>query len=315
MTADKTTELNYTVRTAHGEDDYWLMRRFLIDTWRPQHPFHNWEIRRLDGSYWHNEQPGFDWRWEGGRAVGLWLADDGRLLGAVHPEYNRGDAWLEVHPDHRGLEPEMLDWAEANLAKPGQDGQRRLKVFVWDYDSERLELLQARGYRQSSEGDVMREKPFSGQEQPARLPAGYTLHCVRPGHPEDCARYAELLNAAFRRTFHNALQLMTFTANSPSFRSELELAAVAPDGSFSALTGMIYDADNRVALFEPVCATPARRPLGLTAALMQEGHYRVRQLGAEHCYVGTGAGMAANRFYNACGFKIFQTGWMWEKEM
>ena len=165
-------------------------------------------------------------------------------------------------------------------------------------------------------GDVVREKPYTAELCPRmELPGGYRLHTVRPGHPEDCERYAALLNAAFRRSFHSAAEIVTFTENSPSFCQELELVAVAPDGSFAALTGMIYDQDNRYGLFEPVCATPEPRPIGLTGALMLEGWRRVRALGAEHCHVGTGIGMPANRFYEAVGFKIIRTGLYWVKEL
>jgi predicted N-acetyltransferase YhbS len=188
-------------------------------------------------------------------------------------------------------------------------------VRACEYDREREELLLARGYTKTKQGEVIREKPYVGNQPPPGMPAGYRLHCVRPGHPGDCERYAALLNAAFRRDIHNAKEIAAFTLNSPSFNSELELAAVAPDGSFAALAGMIYDADNRFGLFEPVCATPEPRPLGLTGALMLEGHRRVRALGAEHCYVGTGMGMAANRFYNAIGFKVIHTCWYWKKEI
>ena len=102
---------------------------------------------------------------------------------------------------------------------------------------------------------------------------------------------------------------------SPSFSPELELVAVAPDGSFAALAGLIYDAANRFGLFEPVCATPAPRPLGLTGALMLEGFRRMQSLGAEICYVSSGIGMAANRFYEAVGFKPVATGHYWVKEV
>jgi len=50
---------------------------------------------------------------------------------------------------------------------------------------------------------------------------------------------------------------------------------------------MIYDAANRFGLFEPVCATPGPRPLGLTGMLMREGVRRATALGAEAVYVGT----------------------------
>jgi len=304
-----------TMRTAQSEDDFWLVRQLLIDCWHQAPPFFNWEIRRWDGSYFHNKQPGFDARWDGGQSVGLWETADGRLVAAVHPE-SKGSAWLNINPAYRRLEPGMLDWAETQLPHPDQHGQQRLRVFCWEFDHLRIDLLQSRGYRKTGTGDVLREKPYNTAEPPSpRLPEGYRLHTVRPGNREDCERYARLLNDSFRRDFHTAQELITFTKHSPSFRSELELAAVAPDGSFAALTGMIYDADNRFGLFEPVCATQERRPLGLTGALMAEGYRRVRLLGAEHCYTGTGIGMAANRFYESCGFKIIQTGWMWIKEV
>ena len=309
------TEEEINSRAAEGEDDFWLVRRFLIEAWGLMPPFFNWDIRRWDGSYFHNKQPGWDERWDGGKAVRLWETQNGRLVAAAHPE-GKGDAWLEVHRDWRGLEDKMLDWAEANLAKPGEDDRRQLKVFAWEYDEQRQKLLASRGYARTDEGEVVRSKPYTDDAEPAtRLPEGYRLHTVRPGNLEDCERYAALLNAAFRRTFHSAQELMTFTTKSPSFREELELVVVAPDGSFAALAGMIYDEDNRFGLFEPVCAHPESRRLGLTRKLMLEDWRRVRELGAEECYVGTGIGMPANRFYDSVGFKVINTGWLWAKQL
>lgn len=314
MKVKETDSQGYTVRTAGGEEDFWLVRQFLIDTWQLMPPFYNWEIRRWDGWYWHREQPGWDTRYGGGKCVGLWQASDGQLVGAAHPE-NGGDVWLEIHLDYRNLIGEMLDWAEANLAKQNKAGRMQLIVPAWDYDAELEELLRARGYTNTQHGEVIREKPYTGNEVPPQMPDGYKLHGVRRGHLEDCERYAALLNAAFRRDFHKAAEIATFTLNSPSFNPELELVAVAPDGGFAALAGMTYDDDNRFGLFEPVCAIPGPRPLGLTGKLMLEGHLRVRALGAEHCYVGTGIGAAANRFYDSVGFKVLHTRWYWKKEL
>ena len=124
-------------------------------------------------------------------------------------------------------------------------------------DRERQELLGRRGYEKTAGGEHLRRWCGACPPEGAPLPAGYRLHAVRPGHAEDCERYAALINAAFRRTCHTAQEVATFTMLSPSFSPELELVAVAPDGSFAALTGMIYDTGNRFGLFEPVCATPA----------------------------------------------------------
>lgn len=301
-------------RLASGEDDFWLVRKLLSDCWKLATPFFNWEVRRWDGLYFHDEVPGFSHARYGEQPVGLWETTLGGLIGAVFAE-GSGDAWLAIHPEQRHMESEMLSWAEANLARPNKEGVTRLGVFCWEYDDLRRELLESRGYRKTESGDVYREKPYPDElPPPPQLPNGYKLHTLRPGNMEDCERYADLINAAFRRDFHKAGDIATFTTRSPSFRADLEMIAQAPDGSFAALAGMIYDEENRFGYFEPVCATPKPRPIGLTGMLMLEGWRRVRLLGAEDCYVQTGLGMAANRFYNACGFRVIHTGWMWKKE-
>ena len=304
-----------TMRTASGPADFHKLRDMLIESWPDMPPFYNWEPRRLDGAYFHTETPGWPQRWGGGAGVGLWEIADGRLVAAVHPE-GSGDCWLELRRGCDHLADEMLEWAETNLARENKQGRLQLAVFCWDYDQHLQAVLAERGYTQTEHGDVVRCRPYEGDARPPlAMPAGYKLHEVRPGHSGDSGRYAALLNAAFRRTFHTALEVATFTSNSPSFRSDLELVAVAPDGSFAALAGMTYDAANRVGSFEPVCATPEPRPLGLTATLLDTGWHRVRALGARHCYVGTGIGMAANRFYEACGFKVIHSGHYWRREL
>jgi len=299
-------------RVAGGEADFWLVRQFLLDAWGLAAPGHVWDVRRWDGAYHHRAQSGWDAHWRGGQAVGLWETPAGRLVGAVHPE-SAGEAWLQVLPGYRWLEEAMLEWAEAELPSDLADGQRRLSVFAWDYDAQRIELLERRGYTRTAGGEHLRRWSLPVPSVPVALPAGYRLHTLRPGHPEDCERYAALLNNAFQRTCHTAEEVANFTCHSPSFNAELELIAAAPDGSFAALAGMIYDSANRYGLFEPVCATRDPRPLGLTGLLMREGVRRAMALGAQHCYVGTGYGMPANRFYHAVGFKVQQSGSYWAK--
>ena len=61
-------------------------------------------------------------------------------------------------------------------------------------------------------------------------------------------------------------------------------------------------------------STPAFAPVGTQGTVKAVDPRDLRELGAEHCYVGTGIGMAANRFYDSVGFKVIHTGHMWEKE-
>ena len=111
-------------RPFQDDEDFWRVRNLLIETYPITPVDFNWEIRRWDGQRYHLEDStlGLGGRWE--QTVCLWETEDGRLVGAVHPE-GEDDAWLELHPDYRHLEEEMIAWAEEHLATPIDDGQRR----------------------------------------------------------------------------------------------------------------------------------------------------------------------------------------------
>ena len=105
-------------RAIRGDDDfrdYWRIHDLLTETY-PLTPLgFNWEIRRWEGRRFHNTDLGFPAEWA--QQVRLWETADGRLVAAVHPE-GRGDAYIQIHPDFRFLEEEIVTWAEENLSVP-----------------------------------------------------------------------------------------------------------------------------------------------------------------------------------------------------
>ena len=66
---------------------------------------------------------------------------DGRLVGGGPRRGRRARRYLELDPDHRDLQPAMLDWAEANARRRGARGGASLELIAWDYDLPRRELL------------------------------------------------------------------------------------------------------------------------------------------------------------------------------
>src|SRR5690606_12813760 len=137
-------------------------------------------------------------------------------------------AHLQVDPDYRHLEDEMITWAEEFLAVPAEDdGRRQLHIYVNGYDAHRQRLLAERGFEKMAYGGMIRHLRF-GQgpiPQPV-LVEGYSLRTTHPDDPADCQRIADLLNTAFKRDFHNAAEYRNFTRLAPSFRQELDLVAV-----------------------------------------------------------------------------------------
>lgn len=301
-----------TARPLQSDDDFWRVRDLLIET-VPLTPLDfNWDIRRWEGKRFYDENPNAHSRLTG--RVQLWETEDGRVVGAVTPE-GKGDAYLQVHPAFRQLEAEMIDWAEAHLAVPTADGARRqLEIFVYDYDTLRQALLTARGYTKMVYAGVVRRLYLTEHSLPLPvIAAGYTLRTTQPDNLADCQRIADLLNRAFNRDFHNALEYQNFTKLAPSFHPDLDLVAVAPDGSFASYVGIPYDEANRRGIFEPVCTDPDHRRHGLAHTLMLEGLRRLKALGAVDVTVGTGDMIPANRLYDSIGFTEVHKGYVWQK--
>ena len=292
-------------RPYRHETDFKKVWNLLVDTYPVTPPGFNWEIRRWEGWCFHNE-PQKQHSWD---KIHLWETADGRLVGVVQPE-GSGDAYLQLHPDFRFLEDDLMAWAEANLAVPEGDKQR-LGIFAYGYDLPRQRLLAKRGFEKQSWWAVtwnMRvgKRPFPTPQ----VPPPYR---IRTTTPNDYQRIADALNAGFERDFHTAAELRYFMTNAPSFRHDLDLAAEAPDGSFAAYVGVTYDEANKRGIFEPVCTAPEHRRNGLARALMLEGLHRLQALNAKSACLGTGDMVPANRLYEAVGFTEAYKGYVWRK--
>jgi len=235
-------------------------------------------------------------------------------VGVAHPE-GEGDGQLQLHPDARHIEDEMVHWAETHLATSASaDAPSTVGFHVLDYDTPRRRLLERRGYERLAGGGMHRRLRLGNRRVPRpQVADGYTIRSTRPGDESDHARMAAVLNAGFGRTVHTAIEYQTFAAESPSFEPELNLVAVAPDGSFAAHVGCTFDALNQRGIFEPVCTHADHRRRGLALALMVEGLNRLRRIGAVDVYVETGDRVAANALYEAAGFTEAYRGHYWRK--
>ncbi len=300
-----------TSRPAATDADFWRMRDLLIQT-VPITPIgFNWDMRRLDGKRFYDDNQSSNRLLA--RPIQLWENEGGELVAYVLSE-GQDDAHLQVHPDYRHLEPELIAWAEAHLAAPTEDGRRQLHIMVSEYDALRQRLLADRGFVKTDDWGMIRHLRLG--RQPLASPEiahGYTLRTTDPEDRADCQRIADLLNLAFGRTFHNAAEYQNFTRLAPSFRRQLDLVAVAPDGVFGAYAAIPYDPVNRRGIFEPVCTHPDHRRKGLAQALMQEGLLRLRAMGAVDVTVDTGDMIPANRLYDSLGFTEAYKSYLWRK--
>jgi len=300
-----------TSRPYRDDADFGRIRQLAIETCPITPVAWNWDIRHWEGQRYYSADPAPDPRWP--EWIRLWETADGRLVGVAHPEDRLGEAFLQLHPDFRHLEEEMVAWCEEHLAAEDEGG-RRVHLYVHDYDAPRRRLLRERGWQQGEGWGMARRLRLGVRPWPVpSLPDGYLLRETRPD-PADDQGIADLLNAAFGRTFHTAAEFRGFTTHAPSYRRDLDLVAEADGGILACYVGLTWDEANRRGVFEPVCTHPEHRRRGLALALMREGLRRLSALGAVDACVETGDMDPANALYEAAGFAEAYLGHGWRKD-
>lgn len=80
------------------------------------------------------------------------------------------------------------------------------------------------------------------------------------------------------------------------YRRDLDIVAVAPDGSHASFCTLWYDDVTRSGYFEPVGTDPDHQRRGLAKAVMFEAMRRIRRMGAVQVSVG-GTPDPANALY------------------
>ncbi|HEX8732201.1 MAG TPA: GNAT family N-acetyltransferase [Ktedonobacterales bacterium] len=243
------------------------------------------------------------------RSIRLWEdAATGALLGFVWLASwpGAGEITVQIRPDVRetaegvAILADMLAWAR-------RVGTRRqltqLQALALDSDAWQIERLAAAGFAHdpTNAGYVHFRRPFDAAPLPETpLPPGFTVRAV--GGPDEWQRRVDAHRAAFHPS-RVTLESYRRVRAAPTYRPDLDLVAVAPDGQFVAYCILWYDERARVGEYEPVGAHPDWRRQGLSRAVLVEGLRRAQALGAERAMVLTAIhNTPAVRLYESVGF-------------
>lgn len=240
--------------------------------------------------------------------VRLWV-DAGQLVGfAILGEDPSFDCQILPEYEWTGIEEEALAWAEGCLEDlrlsdaPGWGGA--LAAGARQDDARRIAFLERHGFRYCGRfAEVNMIRPLVGPIPSGPLPEGFRIRPVS-GPIEAPARAA-----AQRAVWHpwsvgnvsavDYLRLMRL----PGYEHELDLVAIAPDGTFASYVNGWMDSANHIGDFGPVGALPAYRRLGLTRALLLEGMRRMQALGMRRVCISTNNTPARN-LYESVGFTV-----------
>lgn len=308
--------MRLTLRPYQHEDDYWRVRAFLreillLNDRRER----SWHLYRWDYCRWHAWEnivhPRLD------EAVFLWETAGGQLAAVLNIE-EPGQVFLQVHPMLRtpALEEEMLVVAEERLAVPQPDGTLALEVWANERDACRHELLLRRGYRKIGWLEYQRRQKLDRLIPEVLVPMGYTVRALGDVDELPARSWASW------RAFHpdepddhyQGWEWYRNVQRAPLYRRDLDMVAVARDGTIASFCTIWFDDVTRTGAFEPVGTIPEHQRRGLGKAVMTEGLRRLQRLGATMAYVAS-SGPGGHTLYAAAGFTDYELHGPWTSQM
>jgi ribosomal protein S18 acetylase RimI-like enzyme len=207
----------------------------------------------------------------------------------------------EVHPEHRELRDDVLDWFEAVA-----EGET-LVTSALSTDVETLAALERRGYGPNAEATPLacHARSLEGALLEPTVPVGFRLRTVEPA---DLDRRVVVHRAAFHPSRVTAESYANVIAAWP-YRAELDCVVEAPDGSFAAFCLVWLDEANGVGELEPVGTHPDFRRLGLATAVCRFALRALQRAGATRAVVYAYDDPAGNpgpkRLYESIGFREY----------
>jgi predicted N-acetyltransferase YhbS len=300
--------LSVKVRNYSRKNDFHAICDFLIDNYQPDNADGNWLEPRWEYMHFRSDIIG---KIDTGK-IGIW-EDNNKIVGAAHPEEFAGELFLQIHPEYGFLKAEMLDYAEHVLFDIDKQGKKFIMVFVYDTDTELIDIVKKRGYRakKPAPDDYLSQYSMPEVFPEIRLPDGFKLKSVQEENkPEKVQR---LLWRGFDHPGEPPVEQASVweaIQAAPNYRRDKNIIVEAPNGDYAAYCGMWYVPDNRYGYVEPVATDPNYRKLGLGRAAVLEGIRLCGLSGAKTAYVTTG-----NLFYANIGFKRIRSSHWWRKEI
>lgn len=286
--------------------DYSSVYDFLVEIYQPGEPLHNWLAPRWEYMHFHPSILELNLS-----KIGI-AEEGGRIIGVVHFESTHAEIYTQVRPGYEHLKAILLDYAEES----GYQGISRSRgklfraVFVNDFDHEYEKIVAARGYeRWEGFGEPHSIYPMDGEIPAPALPEGFRLQSLT--NENDFRKINQVLWRGFNHPGDppdEEIEGRKFMQQSPNFRKDLTIVAVAPNGDYVSYCGMFFVPENRVAMLEPLATDPDYRRMGMARAAVLESLRRVQALGPEVCWVGSD-----QQFYLSLGFERQYTANVWAK--
>lgn len=302
--------MNITSHLFGGDDDLRRLKDFVVVCLGDAAHHNYWQLGDLLWAMYQNTV------FDPFQNVCLWESVAGELLGFAW--FDGRAVMLQVHPRLRGddrLEDEMLTWGEQRWREQTGEGdaERPLLSSAFDDDALRIAVLARHGFARDDVCMLHMHQELDRSIPAPILPEGWTVR-----HVASEADYAERV-AIHREVWHPSkvtLEAYRRLRGVPGYIAELDLVAVAPDGTFASYCICWLDSVNQHGEFEPVGTRAAFRRKGLGKAVMLEGLRRLKERGVQTAIVySVASNEAAWRLYEAVGFRVVRREYYYSKRV
>lgn len=238
-----------------------------------------------------------------------------------------GYLWFYVHPSMRdaGLEQDIVNWSEKRLKEVGIERKLpvKLRTYTRENNSLVIRLLEKQGFA-SDRYFLTMARSLSEAIPTPEFPAEFKLSHL--SGEKDAQPWVEMFNESFIDHWnHHDLTVETVRQwmKDTSYQPELDLVAIAPDGTFAAFCDCQIKAEENAinrsndGWIEFLGTRRGFRQMGLGKAVLLAGLHHLKAAGADTAKLSVDAESLTNatKLYTSVGFRPVETWLSWVKPL
>jgi mycothiol synthase len=255
-------------------------------------------------------------------ATRVWETETGQFAGYALINYGETYASLAFeYPEFAGSEigDLMIAWGEQVYVERFHGNTEELNSPARDALPERIALLEKHGFTREPESQLLLERSLAEPIAEPHLPPGFT---IRPATGDiETEVWVALHRAAFG-TRNMTVEGRRAMTSLPDYDSELDLVAVAPDGTLAAYVFGSFNSEEmslcgvKIGFTDPVATHPDYQRRGLSRALLLESMRRMKARGLETARLGTSSeNIAMQKTAQSVGYCIVDRAWHYGKKL
>jgi mycothiol synthase len=301
-------------RAYSSDEDLKSVMTFLREVFNETNSYQNWFPDRFENSH----EGGGSVHWVGDIRIWEEMDDEStrsrKIVALANPE-SPNDYFIQVNPAYSFLEREIFEWIERHRLekKKNPSKKEKLRVHTIEGNSVRELLLSELGYKKGETSMYLRLRPVDLPIPDVSCPEGYGIRSVKGRSDYD--QLASVIRLVFGHGEWFDAEVYEGITRCSFYKQDLDLVAVAPDGTFASFCTFRMDPMSKITNLEPVGTHPTYRKLGLAKTLIFEGLRRAMRYNPALFYVGAANTPAANQLYDSVGYTEKLAEYCWAKEI